>query len=137
MDKSYYSYDRVSNRYKSAAFQYPLSYVSRNRDTKICAGKECLLCLRLGLATIYVWHPTPTSFSGVGRTSYTCDSRSEVDVERLFCGDRDLLGIPPAYMSGNLMRILTLLKACFERQIAQNKAKGDVLLPDVKVFLFV
>jgi hypothetical protein len=59
---------------------------------------------------------------------------SEVDVERLFCGGRDLLGIRRHIMSGELMRILTLLKAWFERQIAQNKVKGEALLPEVKIF---
>jgi hypothetical protein len=42
---------------------------------------------------------------------------SEVDVERLFCGGRDLLGIPRFGLKGETMRILTLLKAYFERQL--------------------
>jgi hypothetical protein len=42
---------------------------------------------------------------------------SEVDVERLFSGRRDLLGIRRHGLKGETMRILTLLKAYFERQI--------------------
>src|ERR1700728_516971 len=40
---------------------------------------------------------------------------AEVDVERLFSGGRDLLGIRQFGLSGESMRILTLLKAYFER----------------------
>lgn len=40
---------------------------------------------------------------------------SEVDVERLFCGGRDLLGIWRLHMSRETMRMVTLLKAWFER----------------------
>jgi hypothetical protein len=40
---------------------------------------------------------------------------SEVDVERLFYGGRDLLGIRRYALSGETMRILTLLKGFFER----------------------
>ena len=54
---------------------------------------------------------------------------SEVDVERLFCGGRDLLGIRRSLMSGETMRILTLLRAYFQRQDeAYDKL---VVLPEV------
>lgn len=39
----------------------------------------------------------------------------EVDIERLFSGGRDLLGICRYSLKGESMRILTLLKAYFER----------------------
>lgn len=42
---------------------------------------------------------------------------SEVDVERLFSGRRDALGTRRHPLKGEAMRILTLLKAYFERQI--------------------
>jgi hypothetical protein len=47
---------------------------------------------------------------------------SEVDVERLFCGGRDLLGIRRFGLKGETMRILTLLKAYFERKLNEGKA---------------
>jgi hypothetical protein len=51
----------------------------------------------------------------------------EVDVERLFCGGWDLLGICRFGLKGETMRILTLLKAYFERQLNTGKAT----LPEV------
>jgi hypothetical protein len=42
---------------------------------------------------------------------------SKVDIEWLFSGGRDLLGICRHGLKGETMRILTLLKAYFERQI--------------------
>ena len=47
---------------------------------------------------------------------------AEVDVERLFCSGRDLLGIRRYALKGETMRILTLLKAYFERQLIAGKA---------------
>jgi len=47
---------------------------------------------------------------------------SEVDVERLFCRGRDLLWIRRFGLKGETMRILTLLKAYFERQLIAGKA---------------
>jgi hypothetical protein len=38
---------------------------------------------------------------------------AEVDVERLFCGGRDLLGIQRYRLTEQTIRILTLLKAFF------------------------
>ena len=52
---------------------------------------------------------------------------SEVDVDRLFSGGRDLLGIRRYALKGEMMRILTLLKAYFERQLND----GEALLPEV------
>jgi hypothetical protein len=52
---------------------------------------------------------------------------SEVDVKRLFCKGRDLLGIRRFGLKGKTMRILTLLKAYFERQLNAGKAT----LPEV------
>jgi hypothetical protein len=46
----------------------------------------------------------------------------EVDVERLFCEGRDLLGICRYALKGETMRILVLLKAYFERLTARGKA---------------
>ena len=46
----------------------------------------------------------------------------EVDVERLFCGGRDQLGIYRYSLSRETMRLLTLLKSFFERKINQGKA---------------
>jgi hypothetical protein len=54
---------------------------------------------------------------------------SEVDVERLFSGGRDLLGIRRYALKGETMRILTLLKSYFER--AMNH--GTVDLPEVSI----
>ena len=56
---------------------------------------------------------------------------SEVDVERLFCGGRDLLGIRRYALKGETMRLLTLLKAYFERAIN----RGVAVLPDVSIAL--
>ena len=53
---------------------------------------------------------------------------AEVDVERLFCGGRDLLGIRRYRLTGQTMRILTLLKAFFQRQLKEGKA----VLPEVR-----
>ena len=53
---------------------------------------------------------------------------TEVDVERLFCGGRDLLGIRRYRLTGQTMRILTLLKAFFQRQLKEGKA----VLPEVR-----
>jgi hypothetical protein len=53
----------------------------------------------------------------------------EVDVERLFCGGRDLLGICRSCLKGETMRILTLLKAYFERKLNNGKAP----FPDVRI----
>ena len=50
---------------------------------------------------------------------------SEVDVERLFSGRRDLLGIRRYALKGEMMRVLTLLKAFFERQL--KKGTADLL----------
>ena len=58
--------------------------------------------------------------------------RSEVDVERLFSGGRDLLGIRQYSLSGESMRILTLLKAYFERLQAKDTAKYKAQLPKVR-----
>jgi hypothetical protein len=52
---------------------------------------------------------------------------SEVDVERLFYEGRDLLGIRRYALKGETMKILTLLKAFFERQLNQ----GQAVLPEV------
>ena len=52
---------------------------------------------------------------------------SEVDVVRLFSGGRDLLGIRRYALKGETMRVLTLLKAFFERQLK----KGTADLPEV------
>jgi hypothetical protein len=52
---------------------------------------------------------------------------SEVDVERLFSGGRDLLGIRRYALKGEMMNVLTLLKAFFERQLK----KGTAHLPEV------
>jgi hypothetical protein len=54
---------------------------------------------------------------------------AEVDVERIFCGGRDLLGIRRYALKGETMRILTLLKAYFERKLN----KGTSYLPDVSI----
>jgi hypothetical protein len=54
---------------------------------------------------------------------------SEVDVERLFCGGRDLLGLRRYNLKGETMRILTLLKSYFERQ--SKSSKKMVPLPEV------
>jgi hypothetical protein len=54
---------------------------------------------------------------------------SEVDVERLFSGGRDLLGIRRYALKGETMRILTLLKSYFER--AMNQSTVD--LPEVSI----
>jgi hypothetical protein len=51
----------------------------------------------------------------------------EVDVERLFCRGRDLLGIRRFSLKGETIRILTLLKAYFEKQLNAGKAT----LPEV------
>lgn len=48
---------------------------------------------------------------------------SEVDVERLFSRGRDLLGVCRYGLNGESMRILTLLKAYFERLQASDKMK--------------
>jgi hypothetical protein len=61
---------------------------------------------------------------------------SEVDVERLCRGGRDLLGIRRYALKGETMKILTLLKTYFERQIAQGKAQGKALLPEVSIIIF-
>jgi hypothetical protein len=47
----------------------------------------------------------------------------EVNVERLFSGGRDLLGIRRFRLSGESMRILTLLKAYFKRQYIMGDEK--------------
>jgi len=47
---------------------------------------------------------------------------SEVDVERLFCGGRDYLGIRRYALKGETMRILTLLKSHFEQKLNKGKA---------------
>jgi hypothetical protein len=54
---------------------------------------------------------------------------SEVDVERLFSGGRDLLGIRRYALKGETMRILTLLKSYFERALN----KGTAILPEVSI----
>jgi hypothetical protein len=54
----------------------------------------------------------------------------EVDVERLFSGGRDLLGIRRYALKGVTMRMLTLLKAYFERLNAQGNAKWKAQLPE-------
>ena len=48
---------------------------------------------------------------------------SEVDVEWLFCGRRDLLGIRRYALKGETMRLLVLLKAYFERKLNNGQAK--------------
>ena len=53
--------------------------------------------------------------------------RAEVNIERLFCGGRDLLGIQQYALKGHIMRVLTILKAFFERKLAEGKA----VLPEV------
>jgi hypothetical protein len=57
---------------------------------------------------------------------------SEVDVERLFCG-RDLLGIRRYGLHPETMRMLTLLKDFFERQLSQ----GVVQLPEASTSRFL
>ena len=57
---------------------------------------------------------------------------SEVDVERLFCSGRDLLGICRYALKGESMRILTLLKGFFERQLARGAAQGKASLLAVR-----
>jgi len=52
---------------------------------------------------------------------------SEVDVEQLFSGRRDMLGIRRYALKGETIRILTLLKAYFERQLKN----GEAVLPEV------
>jgi hypothetical protein len=54
---------------------------------------------------------------------------AEVDVERLFYGGRDLLGIRRYALKGYIIRVLTILKAFFERKLAEGKA----VLPEVCV----
>ena len=54
---------------------------------------------------------------------------SEVDVERLFCGGRDLLGIRRYSLHPETMCMLTLLKGFFERQLSQ----GVVQLPEASI----
>jgi hypothetical protein len=58
---------------------------------------------------------------------------SEVDVERLFCGGRDLLGIRRHALKGETMRILVLSKVYLERQLHQ----GTVDLPKVRGDSFI
>jgi hypothetical protein len=48
---------------------------------------------------------------------------SEVDIERLFCRGRDLLGIRRYNIIGETMRTMTLLKAYFERLLNQGVAR--------------
>jgi hypothetical protein len=55
----------------------------------------------------------------------------EVDVQHLFCGGRDLLGIHRFSVKGKTMRILTILKAYFERKLNESKA----LLPEASISL--
>jgi hypothetical protein len=59
-------------------------------------------------------------------------SGSEVDVERLFSGGRDLLGIRRYALKGETMRILTLLKAYFERIQAKDSLKYTAQLREVR-----
>ena len=54
---------------------------------------------------------------------------AEVDVERLFYGGRDLFEIRRYALKGHIMRVLTILKAFFERKLAEGKA----VLPEVCV----
>jgi hypothetical protein len=63
---------------------------------------------------------------------------AEVDVERLFSGGRDLLGIRRFGLSGESMRLLTLLKAYFERLHAKDNEnlKLQAQLPSVWPFYF-
>ena len=56
---------------------------------------------------------------------------SEVDVERLFCGGRDQLGIRRWALKGETMRFLTLLKSYFDRQLNN----GHVQLPEASLDL--
>jgi hypothetical protein len=58
---------------------------------------------------------------------------AEVDVERLFSGGRDLLGIRRYGLNGDTMRILTLLKCYFERRIQGYTAN----LPEVQLHYFL
>jgi len=62
---------------------------------------------------------------------------AEVDVERLFSGGRDLLGIRRFGLNGESMRILTLLKAYFERLHASQDTEfcHVVQLPEVRLQL--
>ena len=57
---------------------------------------------------------------------------SEVDVERLFSGGRDLLGIRRYALRGETMRVLTLLKAYFERKHAKDSSRFTAQLPEVR-----
>lgn len=50
---------------------------------------------------------------------------SKVDVERLFSGGRDLLRIRRYALKGEMIRVLTLLKAFFKRQL--KKGTADLL----------
>jgi hypothetical protein len=54
---------------------------------------------------------------------------SEVDVERLFSGGKDLLGLRRHGLSGETMRILTLLKSYWQWESNENKA----VLPKVRI----
>jgi hAT family C-terminal dimerisation region len=58
---------------------------------------------------------------------------SEVDVERLFCGGKDLLGLRRHGLSGETMRILTLLKSYWQWESNENKA----VLPEVRIALLI
>jgi hypothetical protein len=58
---------------------------------------------------------------------------AEVDVERLFSGGRDLLGIRRFALNGESMRILTILKAYFERMHAKDEAQYKAQLPEVRL----
>jgi len=53
----------------------------------------------------------------------------EVDIERLFCSRRDLLGIRWYALKGETMRLLVLLKAYFKRKLNNRQAK----LPEVRI----
>ena len=58
---------------------------------------------------------------------------SEVDVERLFCGGKDLLGLRRHGLSRETMRILTLLKSYWQWESNENKA----VLPEVRIALLI
>jgi hypothetical protein len=52
---------------------------------------------------------------------------SEVDCERLFCGGKDLIGVRRAFIGGEAIRWLVLLKSYFERQGNKKARRANLL----------
>jgi hypothetical protein len=79
------------------------------------------------------WRANATQFPMMAKAAHALLAvpGSEVDIERLFYGGRDLLGIRRYSLKGETMRILTTLKAHFERKLNQGQAK----LPEVSTAL--